>query len=190
MLQIENTLISNDVLEEFFCCDLSVCKGICCVEGDSGAPLEPQEVEILKENFDHYKEYLNNSGLKKIEKIGFGVIDKDGDLGTPLVKNADCVYAIKCKGITMCACEKAFLDGKMTWKKPISCHLYPIRLSKIGDFVALNYHRWDVCNCARKLGKKNNIRVYQFLKEPLIRRFGEDWYNQLCIAAQEYFKIK
>lgn len=184
MLQIENTILSLDILEKKFLCDLDKCKGACCVLGDSGAPLKDGEAQLLQVIFPSLKPYLRNEGVEAIEKQGAYVIDSDGDMVTPLVNNKECAYAIFENGIAKCGIEKAFLDSRIDFQKPVSCHLYPIRVTKYSSFEALNYHQWEICQPARKLGVKKELPVYVFLKQPLVREYGEDWYKQLELAAK------
>lgn len=181
MILIGNTVISDDIKEQFFVCDLDKCKGACCVEGDSGAPLEDEETQIIEDIYPIVKDYITQEGRNAIEKQGTWVIDKDGDKGTPTIgDNRECAYALYDeKRILKCGIEQAYLDGKITYKKPISCHLYPIRVKKYDDFEALNYDRWDICSAACVLGSKLGVPVYKFLKDALIRKFGEDWYAEL-----------
>lgn len=181
MILIGNTVISDDIKEQFFVCDLDKCKGACCVEGDSGAPLEDEETQIIEDIYPIVKDYITQEGRNAIEKQGTWVIDKDGDKGTPTIgDNRECAYALYDeKRILKCGIEQAYLDGRITYKKPISCHLYPIRVKKYDDFEALNYDRWDICSAACVLGSKLGVPVYKFLKDALIRKFGEDWYAEL-----------
>ncbi len=190
MLQIGNTLISTDVLEKKFVCDLEKCRGACCVAGDSGAPLDEDELQILEKIYPKVAPYLTEDGRKSIEKYGKYVIDSDGDYVTPLVNGElECAYTIFEGGIAKCGIEKAHADGKIKFKKPISCHLYPIRINKLKNGVeALNYHKWDLCKAACTLGKKLDVRVYQFLKAPLIRKYGEKWFEELEIAVEHLEK--
>lgn len=189
MIQIDNKLISEDVFSEQFVCNLSKCKGICCVEGDAGAPLNEEETKILEEIYPKIKPYLRPEGIKAIEEQHTHIVDSDGDLVTPLVNNAECAYVIfDEKGWTKCGIEKAYEDGVIDYQKPISCHLYPIRISEYSTFDAINYHEWDVCSDACALGKELQVKVYQFLKKPLIRKYGEEFYNTLCEAAEEWEK--
>ena len=190
MIAINNTLVSEHLLEKKFVCDLNICKGECCVAGDAGAPLDVEEIKILEEVLDEVKPYIPKDGLKAIEKQGVYVIDEDGDYTTPLVKGKHCAFVYfdnngsspLIRGIAKCAIEKAYMDGKITWKKPISCHLYPVRISKYSDYDAVNYHKWEICKPACDCGSKLNVPVYKFLKEPLIRKYGENWYQQLELA--------
>ena len=183
MIEIEGKIVSADLLREKFACDLSQCKGACCIEGDAGAPLEIEEVDILEEEYENYKPYMTPEGIKAVEEQGFMVVDADGDYTTPLVDNAACAYAFEEDGITFCAIERAYREGKCSFIKPISCHLYPIRVARFRNGSAgLNYHRWAVCGSARECGKKLGLPVYKGLKEPIIRAFGEDFYRQLELA--------
>ncbi len=187
MLQIDNTIISLNLLEECFVCDLSWCKGICCVEGDAGAPLEKAEIETLEKILPEVWDDLPKASQKVIKKQGVYYIDDDGEPVTSIVGNQECVFAYQEKtGIWKCAIEKAYREGRIDFYKPISCHLYPVRLQKYKELTAVNVHRWSVCECARVRGKSLNVPVYQFLKEPLIRRFGKEWYEQLEIVAKEF----
>lgn len=184
MIEIDGKIIATDLLTEEFCCDLSVCKGECCVEGDSGAPLDIEEVDLLEQEWENYKPYITPEGVEEVERQGFMVVDVDGDYTTPLVDGAQCAYAFKENGITFCAIERAYREGKTTFLKPISCHLYPIRVKRFstGDY-GLNLHRWNICKCAFECGKKNGVKLYRALREPIVRAFGEDFYEQLCQAA-------
>lgn len=184
MLQIGKALISLDIIEKNFCCDYAICKGICCVEGDSGAPLEEKEKEDLDNSYKGFKKYMTRKGIKAVEEQGLYTIDSDNDLVTPLVDNKECAFLIRENGGYWCAIEKAFLNGEVKYRKPISCQLYPIRITEYPDFDAVNYDKWDICKCARELGKKKNIPIYKFLKEPLIRKYGENWYKELCETAE------
>lgn len=188
MIIINDILISDDILQKKFVCDLNACKGACCVEGDSGAPLEDEETRILDDIYEDIKPYLRKEGIAAIEKQGKYLIDKDGDMVTPLVKKGkECAYTVFEDGKALCGIEKAYLDGKIAWKKPISCHLYPIRIKKLFTGEALNYQEIDICKPACKCGKKLDVSLYKFLKEPLIRKYGEEFFEQLE-AADEYSK--
>lgn len=190
MLQIGNSLVSLDLIENHFVCNLSRCKGACCVHGDSGAPLEDDETELLESAYPHVRPYLREESIKTIETKGKWQIDIDGDKVTTLVDNKECVFVIFEKGIASCGIEKAYFDGKTTFRKPISCHLYPVRLTKYSNFVAVNYHDWDICRPAIKSGIKLGVPLFVFLKEALIRKFGEEWYLELELSAREYLKYK
>ncbi|MCA0430103.1 MAG: DUF3109 family protein [Bacteroidetes bacterium] len=190
MLAVENTLISESILEKKFVCDLNACKGECCVAGDSGAPLEKDELPILDSILEKVKPYMVKNGVKAIEKHGAYVIDGDGDYTTTLVsEGAECAFVFFDENkIAKCAIEQAYREGKINWQKPISCHLYPIRISKLKNFTALNYHYWKICKPACDCGNKLDVPVYKFLKEPLIRKFGEKWYKTLVQSAEIYLK--
>jgi len=187
MLQIDDTIISLELMDEHFVCDLNSCKGICCIEGDDGAPLEDAEVKIIEDLLPVIWDDLTETSKEVIRSQGVSYIDDDGEPVTSIVNGAECVFTYTDKdGTCKCAIEKAFREGKTDFYKPISCHLYPVRLQKYDEFTAVNYHRWSVCSCARKLGGKLGVPVYQFLKEPLIRRFGHEWFEQLEIADKEF----
>jgi Protein of unknown function (DUF3109) len=180
MILIENTCISDDVADKFFVCNLDKCKGACCVEGDLGAPLEESELPILEEIYEHVKPYLSEAGIAAIEAQGKYIKDWEGDFSTTTIDEKECAYAIyDQRGILKCGIEQAYLDKKITFKKPISCHLYPIRVTKYENYHAINYDRWHICSDACELGDKLGVPVYKFLKEPLVRAYGEEWYGQL-----------
>ena len=187
MVLIENTLVSLEVIERKFVCDLTRCKGMCCVDGVAGAPVEKEEGEILTRILPDLKPYLRMEGLKAIEEQGAVVTDHDGELVTPLVSTEECAYAIFEDGIAKCAIEQAYFDGKVEFRKPISCHLYPIRLSKIDNLEAVNYHQWEICRPALRYGKKLGVPIYQFVKDALIRRYGAKWYEELEETAEAYY---
>lgn len=190
MIQIDNKLISEDIFSKHFVCDLTRCKGACCVEGDAGAPLEKEEAELLDTLVDKLRPYLRKEGLQAIEEQGAWTFDPyDGGLVTPLVNGNECAYVIfDEKGITKCGIEKAYEDGAVEFHKPISCHLYPIRTTEYSSFTALNYHEWPICAPACDLGKSLEVPVYKFLKTPLIRKYGEEFYETLSEAAVEWEK--
>jgi hypothetical protein len=193
MIQIENKLVSLDLFEKRFVCNLDACKGACCVHGDAGAPLENSEREILDTEYPKFREMLSEQGRKAIEKEGKWLSDGDGDWVTPLNKGKECAYTVFEKGIAKCGIELAWKKGLTSFQKPISCHLYPIRVSKIGSHLALNYHVWNICQPALLLGKQTGIPVYKFLNEPIIRAFGESFYSELELvdrALQENEKNK
>jgi hypothetical protein len=184
MLQIGDAIVSGELLEKRFVCDLEKCRGACCVEGDSGAPLEEDELKILDKIYPKVAPYLSEEGRASIEKYGRYVIDDDGEYVTPLVNgDMECAYTIFQNGVAKCGIEKAYEEGKIKFKKPISCHLYPIRINKLRSGEALNYHKWDLCKAACALGKKLDVPVYLFLKEPLIRKYGKKWFKELDTAA-------
>ncbi len=184
MLEIDDKLISLDIIEKPFACDLSKCKGQCCVQGDSGAPVEENELEQIKKHFHIIKQFMTDKGIEVIEKEGFSVIDEDHDLVTPLINQQACAYIHYEGDMSFCAIEKAYREGLIDFRKPISCHLYPIRLKKYEHFTAMNYDKWDICKCAIKKGKSENMPIYLFLKEPIIRKYGEMFFNQLQYAAE------
>lgn len=187
MILIGDILISEELLKEHFVCDLKACKGICCVEGNAGAPISKEETVILDDIFEKVAPYLPKKALKEIEKQGKWVLDtNDGEYETPIIGTRECVYTVFNKGTAQCGIEKAWADGKINFRKPISCQLYPIRVIKLTNMVALNYHRWEVCSPACKLGEKLKIPVYKFLKEPLIRAYGEEFYEMLDAIALEH----
>lgn len=186
MVQIDDVIVSFDIFKEKFYCDINACKGECCIEGDAGAPLESKEVELLEKVLPAIWDDLSDEAKDIINKQGVCYEDVDGDLVTSIVNGKDCVFTCyDDKGYCLCAIEKAYRDGKTDFYKPISCHLYPIRVGKYGSYKALNYHRWNVCKAAVLLGEKKDTPIYKFLKEPLIRSFGEEWYTELEIAAKE-----
>ena len=187
MLIIDEILISQEIFTEKFICDLKKCKGACCIEGDSGAPVEPQELEILEKEFDNYKDYLTKEGLESIKNKGFAQYDTEDKMyKTTLNDDGPCSYINYDHGVAVCGIEKAFLDGKTSFRKPISCHLYPIRVSNIGDLKAINYEEWSICKDACELGKSLSVPVYKFLKEPIQRAFGDAFYEALDSEAAHY----
>lgn len=191
MFQIDNTLVSLDVIERCFICDLSKCKGACCIEGDSGAPLLEEEVAELEKALPIVWDDLSPRAREIIEEQGVSYIDEQGDLVTSIVNGKDCAFTCyDTDGTCKCALEKAYRDGKLSFYKPVSCHLYPIRVAEYDTFSAVNLHRWKICKAAEVLGRKENLPVYKFLKEPLIRRFGEAWYQTLEKIAVEWNKQK
>ena len=185
MIVIGNTLVSEDLADIFFVCDLEKCKGACCVEGDLGAPLEESELSLLEEVYEKIKPYLSNEGIKAIEEQGLYIKDFEGDFSTPTIEGKECAYAVYDEhGILKCGIELAYQDGKTDFKKPVSCHLYPVRVKKIHRHLAVNYDNWHICNPACILGRELGAPVYRFLKEALIRKFGEAWYEQLVDYAE------
>jgi len=187
IVQIGDILISEDVITEYFACDYAKCKGVCCIIGDSGAPLEESELDSLEENYKTYSRLMRPQGIKEVEKDGFFVIDRDGDLVTPTVEDSgECAYTTFDEdGNCFCAIERCFFEGTCKFRKPQSCWLYPIRITKLtGGGLALNLHRWHLCADAYEKGKREGIRVYEFLREPLTKLFGEDFYSALSEAAR------
>ncbi len=186
MIKIGEVLVSDDIAEKEFVCNLEKCKGACCVEGDFGAPLEDDELQVLSEIYPQVKPYLSAAGIQSIEQQGTHVLDDDGDFSTPTIGGRECAYSIYDeKGILKCGIEQAYYDGKIGWKKPISCHLYPIRITKKKKFEAVNYHKWNICSPACALGKELQVPLYKFLKEPLIRKYGQAWYDELVAVIEK-----
>jgi hypothetical protein len=179
MIQIDNKLVSLDLFETMFVCNPDACKGACCVHGDAGAPLEDGERELLDSEYKNFKEMLSKQGKKALEKYGKWATDGEGDWVTPLNKGRECAYTVFEKGIAKCGIELAWTKGMTKFQKPVSCHLYPIRITKLGSHLALNYHRWSICQPALVLGRKTGIPVYKFLKAPIIRVFGEEFYREM-----------
>lgn len=195
IIELHNTLLSTDIITERFCCDLSKCKGRCCIEGDAGAPVTLDELGKIEDNLDTVWNELSASAQSVIDQQGVAYTDREGDLVTSIVNGKDCVFTCyqdldtpdgTVENCCLCAFERAFRQGRTTWCKPISCALYPIRVKTLRNgMTALNYNRWDVCAEAVKKGQELDIPVYRFLREPLINRFGEEWYNELCTIAKE-----
>lgn len=186
MFQLGKTIVSEDIIEKEFVCNLSACKGTCCVQGEAGAPLDKEEVKILKEIYPKVKPFLRKEGIEAIEEQGTSITSDFGELETPLVNHAECAYVtFDDKGTALCGIEEAYNKNIIDWKKPISCHLYPVRVKDYSEFAAVNYHKWDICDDACSLGKELQVPVYKFLKEALIRRFGENWYMELEKVAQK-----
>ena len=189
MFQIGETLVSLDLVEKYFCCDLDACKGACCIEGDAGAPLTRDEDMELKKLFGSIKPHLAEKAAAMAEKEGTSYIDSEGDLVTQLVDGGCCIYTcLEKDGLCLCALEKARRAGNTELFKPISCSLYPVRIKEYEGFTAVNFHKWKICRPAEKLGREKGIRAYEFLKEPLIRRFGKEWYDELSLTAAEWLK--
>jgi hypothetical protein len=189
MIEIKDTVVTLDLFREQFCCDLGACKGACCIEGDAGAPVKLEKVAQLEEAAEIVWDELSPKAQEVIKAQGVVYTDQDGDIVTSIVDNKDCVFTCyDDKGCCYCAIDKAFREGRCKFQKPISCHLYPIRLSRMGSYTAVNYHRWDVCKAATLLGKKLNLPVYKFLKEPLIKAFGQEWWDECDVVAGELKK--
>ena len=187
MVQIDNKIVSTEIFETLFVCDVSKCKGMCCVYGDSGAPLEDDETAVLKDIFPKIKKYMTPQGIEAVEQNGYYEIDFDDEKVTPLVGNSeDCAYSFRENDIVYCAIERAFTNGDIDFRKPVSCQLYPIRITKYSGFEAVNFHHWKICSDAHKLGKNCGTPLYIFLKEPIIRKYGAHWYEQLCKAAEHF----
>lgn len=189
MFQLGKTIVSEDIIEKDFLCNLSACKGACCIDGDAGAPLEIEETKILEDIYPTIKPFLRKEGIAAIEKQGVFITTEFGDFETPLINDADCAYVIfDKKGTALCAIEEAYNQGEIKWKKPVSCHLYPIRVKDYSEFSAVNYDKWEICDDACTLGKELQVPVYKFVKEALIRKFGEDWYAELENVAKKFNK--
>jgi len=187
MFIIEDKLVSEEILEKKFVCDLSACKGACCVQGDAGAPLNNDELGILEEEYANIKDFLREEGRQAIAEEGVYTIDSDGDIVTPLINGKECAYTLFEKdGTASCGIEKAWKAGKTSFRKPISCHLYPIRVSNQTQYEALDYHAWEICKPACSCGESLKVPVYRFLKDSLIRAYGEEWYGFLCEAASAW----
>jgi hypothetical protein len=188
MFQLGKTIVSEEIIEKDFVCNLSACKGSCCIDGEAGAPLEEEELKILMDIYPKVKPFLRPEGIKAIKDQGL-FITHDGEFETPLIDGKDCAYVtFDGKGIAQCGIEEAYNQGEITFKKPISCHLYPIRVQDYSEFAAVNYHKWEICDDACTLGKELQVPVYKFVKQALIRKFGEDWYKELEKFADSYKK--
>jgi hypothetical protein len=187
MFQLGKTIVSEEILEKEFVCNLGACKGACCVAGEAGAPLEKDELEALRENFEEIKPFLREKGLQAIEDQGLYTTTDLGEFETPLVEGRECAYVIfNDKKHAMCGIEEAFNQGATEFRKPISCHLYPVRIRQYSQFAAINYHKWEICDDACALGTELQIPVYKFVKDALIRKFGEKWYKELEEIADKF----
>ncbi|MFO7868103.1 MAG: DUF3109 family protein [Bacteroidales bacterium] len=190
MIYINDTLISLDIIEKKFACDYAQCKGACCIEGDSGAPLTDEEIHILEQDIKAIASYMPHKNKKTLEKQGVYYIDREGEKVTTLINNAECAFVTYTNGILTCAIEQAWEDNKTSLQKPISCHLYPIRCKQYTDFEALNYDTWHICKDAVCKGNQENIPIYQFLQDSLIRKYGTEWYAELTSIAEDWNKTK
>ncbi len=189
MIEIEGKVISSELFRRRFVCDIAKCKGDCCYYGDAGAPLEEEELDQLTDNYESFLPYMTERGKLEADSQGLWVKDADGDLVTPIIDGKECIYAIReDNGTWACAIEKAFLDGKSAFRKPISCYLYPIRVTKYARYETLNFHEWDVCKVALELGEKTGTPAYKFLRDPIISKWGKDFYDELEVAEQELRK--
>jgi len=187
MIQIDDKIISDNIIDRKFVCDLSKCKGACCIHGDSGAPFEESEILILEQVYNEIVPYMRAEGIKAVEEQGKYVVDVEYDKVTPLVNGGECAYVVfDADGIALCAIEKAFLDKKISFRKPISCYLYPIRTKVYHQYEAINYDVWDICKPAIKNGELLNVSVYKFLKEPIIQKYGEEWFEKLKYFDENY----
>jgi hypothetical protein len=184
MILLENTLISDDLQTVHFACDLAKCKGACCVEGDAGAPLEEEEISLLEDYIDDIKPFMLGDGIEEIRRIGVFDYDSDGKFVTPLVNGRECAFVCFEDGIARCAIGKAYQEQKIPFPKPLSCHLYPMRIKELHEGEALNYHKWHICNKALDYGMKLKMPLYLFLEEALIRKYGRNWYNKLVKLLQ------
>ncbi len=187
ILEVSDVLVSSDIITECFCCDLDACKGICCVEGDAGAPVTLDEIGAIEGTLDAVWGDMSAQAQAVVDRQGVAYTDRDGDLVTSIVGGKNCVFTCYDNGCCLCALEKAYRSGLAEFCKPISCALYPIREKRFGGGItALNYNRWDVCRDAVKKGRELKLPVYRFLEGPLVRRFGREWYDELCAVAQAY----
>lgn len=187
MFQLGKTIVSESIIEKDFVCNLSACKGACCVDGDAGAPLDFEETKILEDIYPKVKPFLRKEGIAAIEAQGTHITTAFGDYETPLINGADCAYVIyDNKKTALCGIEEAYNQGEISWKKPVSCHLYPVRVKEYSEFSAVNYEQWDICDDACILGKELQVPVYKFVKEALIRKFGKDWYTELEKVAESH----
>lgn len=191
MLQIQNTIVTLDLAEEFFCCDLEKCLGACCIEGDAGAPVTIDEMEKIEEVLPVVEPEMLPRAVEEVRQNGVAYVDQEGDLVTTILDGRNCAFTCYAPGgICLCALEKAFREGKTGFKKPASCSLYPLRLTTYPTFTAVNYHRWKICRDAVANGRKKGIRLYQFLRGPLTERFGQEWYDELAQACELYLSQK
>mgnify|MGYP000646186714 CR=1 FL=1 len=190
MFQIQNTLVTLDIVERFFCCDLEKCLGACCIEGDAGAPVTEAEVGEINRVLPEIERDMLPRAIDEVRDNGVAYRDPEGELVTTLLDGRNCAFSCYGPGgVCLCAIEKARREGRIDgFLKPISCSLYPLRVTEYKDFTAINYHRWEICRSAEQLGRRKGIRLYQFLKEPLIRRFGAEWYDELCANCELYLK--
>lgn len=199
MMLIQDTIVSLEVLEKEFCCDLEHCKGCCCIEGDAGAPVTEEEEKTIQAMLPELLPQMTKQAREVVEQQGIAYNDPSGERVLSIVNDKDCIFArTDHNGWCYCLIERRFNSPQPTangqqpggFKKPISCHLYPIRLTKVGERVGVEYHRWDICHSSRQLGHKLHLPLYKFLREPLIRRFGQEWYDELCLTADEWAKAK
>jgi len=192
MLIVQDKLVDDEILKEEFMCNLNACKGACCWEGDMGAPLEEKEIEILDKEYASIRPFLTSEGQDKLDAVGTNVYyEEDKMMGTPLIENAACAFMTKNElGMAQCGIEQAWRDGKSSLRKPVSCHLYPIRIEQdhFASFETLRYDRWDICSAACSKGKDNKIKVFEFAKDALIRKYGQDWYDELEAAYVNRYK--
>lgn len=186
MFQLGKTIVSENLIDKDFVCNLSACKGACCIDGDAGAPLNKEETNILDDIYPKIKSFLRKEGIEAIEKQGTWITSDFGELETPLINGADCAYVIfDDKNTALCAIEEAYNQGIVDWKKPVSCHLYPVRVKEYSEFAAVNYDKWEICDDACSLGKELQVPVYKFVKQALVRKFGQNWYDELEDIAEK-----
>lgn len=191
MFQIQDTIVSLALAEEFFCCDLDACKGQCCIEGDAGAPVTEQECDEIRRVLPVVEPHMLPRAVEEVKEHGVSYVDEEGDLVTTILDGRNCAFTCYAPGgICLCALEAAYRRGETKWRKPESCALYPVRLTRYQSFTAVNYHRWDICKSARIQGKRLGIRLFEFLKGPLTERFGPEWYAELELTCREYLKSK
>lgn len=187
MFQLGKTIVSEEILEHDFVCNLSACKGACCIDGNAGAPVADDEIEILDDIYDKVKPFLRKDGIAAIEKQGTYVRGEDGEWETPLINDSECAYVTFSEnGMAKCGIEEAYNQGAISWKKPVSCHLYPVRVREYSELTAVNYHKWEICDSACALGEELKVPVYKFVKDALIRKFGTDWYTELEEVAIQH----
>ncbi len=187
MFQLGKTIVSEEIIENDFVCNINACKGACCVEGEAGAPLEEGETQVLVDIYSKVKPYLRPEGIAEIEKQGAFIKGEDGEWETPLVNGSECAYVVFAEnGTAKCGLEEAYNQGATKWKKPVSCHLYPIRVREYSELTAVNYHKWEICDTACSLGKELKVPIYKFVKEALIRKFGKKWYAELEQTAKDH----
>ena len=184
MKKVDDVLVSDDIKDVHFVCKLAACCGDCCVEGDAGAPLEEEEISILEDNIDEIKPFMTDEGRLVIELVGVFDYDAESSYVTPLVNNRECAFVYRENNINFCAIEKAWMEKKISFQKPVSCHLYPVRLSKVGDYMAVNYDKWSICAPALVNGKQLGVPLYKFLRDSLVRKFGEAWYQKLVAELE------
>ena len=186
LIEVQNKIVSTEIFERKFVCDLKACKGACCIEGDDGAPLEKEEVDIIEENLDKIKPFMRREGVEAVEKGGVSYLDRHDEPVTTLVDQRECAFVFfDDEGISKCSIEQAYLEGEINYKKPISCHLYPIRVKKFDNLEALAYDEWNICKSACACGDKLDVPVYRFLKEPLVRAYGQAFFDDLLLVDQE-----
>lgn len=185
MVVVDNVVLSDDIIEQHFVCDIAACKGACCIEGDSGAPLELDELPLLDQVYEKVKNHLPAPNIASISQNGLYEVDSEGDFCTTTVNGKECVFAVFENQSWQCAIEKAYNKGEIDFQKPISCHLYPIRVTKAGQTELLNYHRWSICSPACECGSNLKIPLYKFLKQPLVRKYGQAWYNKLVDICEQ-----